>query len=175
MNIQIRTDFFLSTPHGTLGTEMTMILQIKINIFQLHTVHQEPSYQFSYLLPGCCGFQLHTVHQELAASDFKFFQENTFNSTRCIRNLLQKCICCSFPILSTPHGALGTPRTFGSRIYCLLRLSTPHGALGTKKSPPQGRAREKLSTPHGALGTNTIPLIPSDALSFQLHTVHQEL
>ncbi len=100
--------------------------------FQLHTVHQERTKGITSPRAHL-SFQLHTVHQELYAMEKKLQQQQPFNSTRCIRNehisipisynhihgfqlhtvhqehdVDEEKDCLSV-ILSTPHGALGTP------------------------------------------------------------------
>ena len=61
------------------------------------------------------------------------------------------------PILSTPHGALGTLERSFTVDFSIVRLSTPHGALGTlERSFTVDFSIVRLSTPHGALGTGNI-------------------
>ena len=81
----------------------------------------------------------------------------TFNSTRCIRNYINRVsVRRQTCRLSTPHGALGTQSASSASII-LTVLSTPHGALGTSPQVPASFSDSPLlSTPHGALGTKQI-------------------
>ena len=58
------------------------------------------------------------------------FGRESFNSTRCIRNLDDYTGYIYIEDLSTPHGALGT-EIWNNHIVHVINLSTPHGALGT--------------------------------------------
>ena len=98
--------------------------------------------------------------------------EQTFNSTRCIRNPGGTNARLSTQDLSTPHGALGTRQRYGCYQFG-FPLSTPHGALGTLNF---------LTNHYVALksfnSTRCIRNLLSsrrDAVvfvNFQLHTVH---
>ena len=77
--------------------------------------------------------------------------QQTFNSTRCIRNFIVKFFIMSIEFLSTPHGALGTLICRKLKMYY-----------------------QQLSTPHGALGTFFYFYLNKSRSYFQLHTVHQE-
>ncbi len=192
---------FLSTPHGTLGTETKRALADTRTF--LSTPH------------GTLGTGL------MANGRYKPLFE-AFNSTRYIRNSFPACPPLGGRRLSTPHGTLGTlvsPKasegtvgmdlstphgTLGTKaldwvegVPVLYRLSTPHGTLGTKQSFEVKDLTDGkiLSTPHGTLGTvggklprcwllrafNSTRYIRNrledlikevEALLFQLHTVH---
>ncbi len=124
--------WFLSTPHGALGTPYMAFLISLCSL--LSTPHGALGTQFDF-----CGFS--------------WVLNLTFNSTRCIRNVWnwKKEICPQW-WLSTPHGALGTRwecfnwwrkecafnstrcirnSFLSSYMVWKTQLSTPHGALGT--------------------------------------------
>ncbi len=118
--------------------------------------------------------------RNLHGRTFDLNYQEAFNSTRCIRNLiLDPYLCFSGWLLSTPHGALGTPgKLYELCEYVIAFNSTRciRNRKGKAKTNPTGRLTFNstrcirnivldcyfnqcfytLSTPHGALGTSTI-------------------
>ena len=104
-----RTRRKLSTPHGTLGTQLRRSALVRLPNFQLHTVHQERRLYRQGITPYLRNFQLHTVHQEhltkgLFESDRRAFQLHTVHQEQ----VEASGYLWSEDYLSTPHGTLGT-------------------------------------------------------------------
>ena len=185
--------FDLSTPHGALGTELPIRPKREENNFQLHTVHQEHKLQLIKIVDELL-FQLHTVHQEQRRVDYGGDVGCVFQ----LHTVHQEQTLTSYCLRWTWHFQLHTVHQERLPSACLIsnsNLSTPHGALGTPKVGKDDYAKETFNstrcirnwqqlTPcrNGLRSFNSTRCIRNKPLMialfsktiFQLHTVHQE-